>query len=274
MKYRFLAIAAAAAVIVPFASADAFAFHDLFGSRSGCATPNAVECYKSVQTPDLYSTRHRNVMVKPGWWETLTVPAVYGNRPKQVMVTPGQTVWHTHPAQYGVVHEQRVVQPGYQAWVRSGAHQRRDFIGDIFGHGSRDGCGCAPATTCETVCKVSVPAQVESVARQVVVAPEKRVAQHVAATYGWVEQPYLIRPAQTRRVYHPPVYETVAERVLVQRGTTSLQPVGVAPAPCGSSCGSAPAYVAPAPCGSSCGTSMPVYHTAPTQAEPSYQPFK
>jgi hypothetical protein len=264
MKYRFLAIVGAAAVIMPLASADAFAFFD---RASGCA-PQATECYKAVATPDLYSTRHKQVMVKPGWWESHTVPAVYGNRQKQVMMTPGQTVWHTQPAQWGTVHEQRVVQPGYQAWVRSGAHQRRDFIGDIFGHGRGDanGCGCqAPQPACETVCKVSVPAKVETVARQIMVAPEKRTAQHVAATYQWVNEPYLIKPASTQRLYHPPVYETVAERVLVQRGTTTYQPVAapvhVAPT-CGSSCGSAPAYVAPSCGGSTCGASMPMHQPA------------
>jgi hypothetical protein len=273
MKYRFLAIAGAFAAL-PFASSDAFAFFDR--ASSGCATPHAVECYKAVQTPDLYTTRHKQVMVKPGWWETKTVPAVYGNRQKQVMVNPGQTVWHTQPAQWGTVHEQRVVQPGYQAWVRSGAHQRRDFLGDIFGHGRRggDGCGCAPVTTsCETVCKVSVPAKVETVARQVMVAPEKRTAQHIPATYQWVNEPYLIQPARTQRHFHQAVYETVAERVLVQRGTTSYQPVA-APvvSNCGNSCGSAPAYVAPAPScgGSTCGAAMPVYHPAPM---PSAQPM-
>ena len=49
--------------------------------------------------------------------------------------------------------------------------------------------------------------------RLIVVAPEKRVAQHIAATYQWVDEPYLIQPARTQRVFHPPVYETVAERV-------------------------------------------------------------
>ena len=256
MKYRMLAIAAAAAVIVPFASHDASAFFD---RDRGCA-PQATECYHAVQTPDLYTTRYKNVMVTPGWWENHTVPAVYGSRQKQVMITPGQTVWHTTPAQWGVVHEQHVVSPGYQAWARSGAYQRRDFLGDIFGHGRGDGCGCA-TTACETVCKVSVPARVESVARQVIVAPEKRYAQHVPATYQWVDQPYLIQPARSHRAYHPPVYETVSERVLVQRGTTHYQPVAaptyVAPA-CGSSCG---AVVAPTCGGSTCGVApMQVYH--------------
>ena len=275
MKYRLLAIAAAAAVAVPFASADAFAFFD---RASGCATPQATECYTAVQTPDLYTTRHKQVMVKPGWWETHTVPAVYGARQKQVMVTPGQTVWHTQPAQWGTVHESRVVQPGYQAWVRSGAHQRRDFLGDIFGHGrGGDGCGCQAAQpACETVCKVSVPAQVETVARNVMVAPEKRTAQHIPATYQWVDQPYLMQPARTQRVYHPPVYETVAERVLVQRGTTTYQPVAAPAAPCGSSCGTS--YVAPAPCGSSCGASMPVaqpmYTTDEDAPRKGYKSFK
>lgn len=262
MKYRFLAIAGAVAAL-PFATSDANAFFDRAGS--GCATPQAVECYKAVQTPDLYSTRHKQVMVKPGWWETKTVPAVYGNRQKQVMMTPGQTVWHTQPAQWGVVHEQRVVQPGYQAWVRSGAHQRRDFIGDIFGHGRRDanGCGCAASSGCapvvsETVCKVAVPAQTETVERKVMVSAEKRTAQHIPATYQWVNEPYLMQPARTQRVFHPAVYETVAERVLVQRGTTTYQPVAAqgyaAPsAPCGT--------VSASPCGGA--AAMPVYHPAP-----------
>jgi hypothetical protein len=263
MKHRSLALAIAALAIAPLATpASAF-----FDRDRGCATPNAVECYKAVQTPDLYTVRHKQVMVKPGWWETRTIPAVYGNRQKQVMVTPGQTVWHTTPAQWGSVQEQRVVQPGYQAWVRSGANQRRDFLGDIFGRGrDGDGCGCAQQTTCETVCKVAVPPQVETVERKVMVAPEKRVAQHVPATYQWVNEPYLIRPAKTERMFHPPVYETVAERVLVQRGTTTYQPVSAPAMPCASPC--APA-MAPAPCASPCGA-MPGYQPVamPMQAAP------
>ena len=262
MSLRSVALAGVIAAIVPIAAPDAFAFFD---RDRGCATPNAVECYKAVQTPDLYSVRHKQEMAKPGWWETRTVPAVYGNRQKQVMVTPGQTVWHTTPAQWGSVQEQRVVQPGYQAWVRSGANQRRDFLGDIFGRGRGDGCGCAEQTSCETVCKVQVPPQTETVERKVMVAPEKRVAQHVPATYQWVNEPYLIQPARTTRVFHPPVYETVAERVLVQRGTTTYQPVAAPAMPCGNPC--APA--APAPCGSSCGAAMPVYQPVaqPVHAE-------
>ena len=82
------------------------------------------------------------------------------------------------------------------------------------------------------------------------------------ATYQWVDQPYLMQPARNHRVYHPPVYETVSERVLVQRGTTTYHPVApvhVEPAPCGGSCGT---VVAPTCGGSSCGApaAMPVYH--------------
>jgi hypothetical protein len=230
MKSRLLAMAGAAACLLPLASGQALAGFD----RPGCGTTYVAECYRQVTTPDLYTTRHRTVMVKPGWWESRTEPAVYGSRKKQVLVQPGQTVWHTQPAQYGVVHEQRVVRPGYDAWVRRGGHHGRLDIFHMFhrrDHGH-------PGHVHDEMCKVHVPPQVESVPRTVMVAPEKRVAQHIPARYDWVDEPYMIRPAKTTRVYHPPVYDTVSERVLVQRGTTSWQPVGrghvaapVAPAP-------------------------------------------
>lgn len=194
MKLRILAVAMA---VVPLSlEAQAFGLHD-------CGHGQTVECYRKVHTPDLYTTRYKSVMVKPGWWETKTVPAVYGHHQKRVLVTPGQTVWHTQPAQWGVIHEQREVRSGYYAWVNKGGWHRH---GDV-------------------ICKEYHPPEVATVERKVLVAPEKRVAQHVPARYEWVNQPYMIRPAQTVRVYHPPVYEHVAERVLVQQGTSHLVPV-------------------------------------------------
>lgn len=199
MMSRFLAVATAAAILSPLASQPALAFHD----RADCGSGHAAECYREVRTPDLYTTRHKSVMVAPGWWETNTVPAVYGHHHKRVMVTPGQTVRHVQAAQWGVIHQQQVVRPGYEAWERRGGRFHDDII-----------------------CKVQVPAQVATIERRVLVAAEKRVHQHIPARYEWSDQPYLIRPAHTTRVYHAPVYQAVAERVLVQRGSTALQPVG------------------------------------------------
>ena len=62
MSYRNLVLAVTAMAAVPFTTpASAF-----FDRDRGCATPQAVECYKAVQTPDLYTVRHKQVMVKPG----------------------------------------------------------------------------------------------------------------------------------------------------------------------------------------------------------------
>ena len=62
MSSRLLAAAGAAALLAPLFSTQALAFLD---RDRGCATPQAVECYKAVQTPDLYSNRAKTVMVKP-----------------------------------------------------------------------------------------------------------------------------------------------------------------------------------------------------------------
>jgi hypothetical protein len=212
MKSRLLAVAAAA-LLAPLGPVAAEAGHD-------CGHHRHAECYKAVTSPDLYTTRHKSVMVKPGWWESRTEPAVYGSRQKKVMVQAGQTVWHTQPAQWGVVHEKKVVRPGYDRWVRSGGHHRRDLFSLIrHPHGH-------PGHVHDVMCKEHVPAEMATVERKVMVAPEKKVAQHIPARYEWVDEPYLIRPAKTVRVYHAPVYDTVHERVLVQKGTTTWQPVG------------------------------------------------
>ena len=45
------------------------------------------------------------------------------------------------------------------------------------------------------------------------------------AVHQWVEQPVVVKPATTHVVNHPPVVATVHERVKVQDGRTTWQPV-------------------------------------------------
>jgi hypothetical protein len=208
-------MAGAMTVVSPFAASTAYA------GGSGCGHPHAVECYQKVQvSPDLYTTRYKHVMVKPGWWETKTIPAVYGSRQKRVMVAPGRTVVHQEPAQWGVVYEQKVVKPATTRWVRGSSNEHRRF--DLFDR-LRHPHGHAQHVHDE-MCKVEVPAQMQTVERRVQTAPAKRVVEHIPARYEWVDEPYLIQPAKTTKVYHQPVYERVAERVLVKKGEMGWRP--------------------------------------------------
>jgi hypothetical protein len=218
MKARFLALAGAVAVATPFGAVIAQAGGG--GETADCRTHKSVTCYERVQTaPDLYTTRYRAVMVKPGWWETRTIPAVYGTRQKRVMVTPGKTVYHETPAQWGAVYETRVKHPGSERWVKQPHGERRDLF-----HRLRHPHG-HPEHVHDVMCKVVTPPTYETVEKKVMVAPAKRVPQHIAAHYEWVEEPYLIRPARTERVYHPPIFDRVADRILVKPAEYGMRPV-------------------------------------------------
>lgn len=221
--------------------------HALAGG-GGCSG-RALECYQKVQTPDVYATVARQVVVRPGYSKAVHTPAVMGTRAVRVEAAPGGWLAVHEPAVYGMAMRSVMVSPArteftttapvYKTVIEhvtvSPATVRWEHKRDHFGH--------------EKMCKVLVPAVTRAVERQVLVSPGHRVAHHVPAAYGqvaervmiqparvhnvyeppvhqWVEQSYVARPASTHVVNHPPVVATEHHKVLVQRGGIAWQPVG------------------------------------------------
>jgi hypothetical protein len=189
-----------------------------FGGHCG---DRAVECYDKVQTPDLYATRTRSVLVRPvyrsvvptppvvrnvtvpivvrpGRWRTVVAPPVYSARRERVLVSPGHKVFEEIPAVTRRV-EKTVVVPGEVRWRRTR---------DAFGH--------------ERLCKVVSRARTRTIVREVVVAPARRVAHVSRPVYDVVERPVEVRPALARRVYEPAVHGYINRSVIVRPASVAV----------------------------------------------------
>lgn len=184
----------------------------------GCGG-HAVECYDKVRLPDVYATEARPVVVHPGYSEVVETPPVVINQPEKVLVSPGR--WHEEhtsavvgtrtervlvspasrtyevvPAVTRTVAETVVVHPGGTSWE----HSRR-----LFGH--------------ERMCKIQRDPVTQTVTREVLVAPARRVARDVPAVYQTVARPVVLQQASTRRVYEAPMYGTVMRPVVISPGS-------------------------------------------------------
>ena len=239
MVLRFLKIAGSA--VLPIALLP------LAASAGGCA--GHAECYAKVQSPDVYETVARPVVVAPARTEYVHSPAVVGYRPEATVVRPGHVSVHHTPAVYGTIARQVEVAPARAYYSHTPAvygTQHRDVVVQPGGwrwerkidrHGR------------ETMCKVAVPAVTRTIAERVLVSPGHRqlhvtpaVTRDVHRTvvvreaeahkvyhpaiYGWAHRAIVVKPATTHAVTHPAVVQWQHRNVLVQRGGTHWQPVG------------------------------------------------
>ncbi|MGL4727116.1 MAG: hypothetical protein ACRCWO_00015 [Bosea sp. (in: a-proteobacteria)] len=62
---------------------------------------------------------------------------------------------------------------------------------------------------------VTTPAEYGTVAEQVMVRPEKRVARYIPATYDHVQEKVMVRPARQIAHHIPAEVRTVAEQVMI-----------------------------------------------------------
>jgi hypothetical protein len=198
-----------------FAAEPSFAFGDGCGER-------AIECYDKVRTPDVYATRTRPVLVRPGWrevvamppvvgnvavpvvvrpgrWRTVATPPVYGTRLERVLVRPRTKSYEVIPPEIRRVEQTVVVSRGGIAW-----EHRRGFFGR------------------EKLCKVVTPPVTRTVMRDVVVTPAQRVVHVTPAVYQTVPRAVLLRPAAAARVYEPPVPGLIARSVVVRPATAQV----------------------------------------------------
>jgi hypothetical protein len=210
---RFSAVAAGCAASVLLGSAAPSLAFD-----HGCGG-QAVECYEKVRLPDVYATRARQVVVRPGYsqvvttppvvvdrpervvvspghWQAVATPAVTGTRAERVLVAPASRSYSDVPAVTRTVHETVVVHPGGVQW-----QHKRGWFGR------------------EKLCKVQTAPVTRTVAHNVVVAPARRVAHVTPAVYETVERSVVVRPASVQHVYQPPVHGYVNRQVVVQPAT-------------------------------------------------------
>jgi hypothetical protein len=167
------------------------------------ASGNCETCYRREVRPAQYGLVQETVMTRPARTVAYRVPAQLGVVHQTVEVSPAMTLARRIPAEYRMVHETVQIAPATRGWT-----YRRDAHG-------RD-----------VLCQTTQPARYGTVARQVMVRPERIVHEHLPARYGTVARTVVVRPESVATAVEPAQYAVVARRVQVAPATEQWVPVG------------------------------------------------
>jgi len=187
----------------------------------GCAE-HTLACYEKVRRPDVYATVERPVVVAPARREVQHVPAVIQERPYRVEVAPQRVREIREPAIYDTVRRHQLVQPARVSYVEQPAVIERVYETVVTHPGGVAWQRSVGRDGVERMCAVRVAPRTATVARDVVVAPARRVAVSTPAVYREVETPVLVRPAHVRHEVEPAQYAVAHRRVVLRPASTVI----------------------------------------------------
>lgn len=161
--------------------------------------------------PPAYETVKERVLVKEASTRIEDVPAVYEDVDVSVVARPASTKVIEVPAVYETVTEKKLIHEAYTTWKpgTSTAIQRVDEkTGDVF-------------------CLVEVPAEYQTVTREVLKTPATVRYEEIPAEYTTTKKTVLKTPATTRTVEVPAEYAEREVTKLVKPATTATKVVPV-----------------------------------------------
>lgn len=183
--------------------------------------PKVGECYARVFVEPTYRTVEETVLKNEASERVEIIPAVYDYVEEQVLVKeasekleiiPAKYEWKTEsvlvkdasyemvdvPAEYEWKEERILVKPAHTVWKKG-----RGLIEKIDNN------------TGEIMCLVEIPAQYETVRKQVLKTPATSRRVEIPAQYEEIKKKVLVEPATVEKVVIPAEYETVRVRKMV-----------------------------------------------------------
>lgn len=159
--------------------------------------------------PAQYETLTEQVLVKEETVEYRVIPATYETVTQQVMVEPERTETFVVPAEYETYTEEVLVRDAYTTWKPgAGLYGRSSDPSAVKANG-------AAVATGELLCKVTVPAQYDTVTRTRIKSPERTETNIIPARYETVTKEVVAQPPQVVEEVVPAVYETKSVERLV-----------------------------------------------------------
>jgi len=155
--------------------------------------------------PAQYEWAEERVVVNEGGERIEVVPATYRMVTETVVVEPARVELKTIPARYETRTERVLVRESYTKWV-----QGQGIIGQTMHGGTVTDVRGTP--TGEIMCLIEVPAEYNTIEKQVLVSPARTEQVQVPAVTRTVTKRVVDTPATTRVVPIPPTYDTVRVR--------------------------------------------------------------
>ncbi|NHK27296.1 hypothetical protein FF098_005210 [Parvularcula flava] len=155
--------------------------------------------------PAQYEWAEERVVVNEGGERIEVVPATYRMVTETVVVEPARIELKTIPARYETRTERVLVKESYTKWV-----QGQGIIGQSMHGGTVTDVRGTP--TGEIMCLIEVPAEYNTIEKQVLVSPARTEQIQVPAVTRTVTKRVVDTPATTRVVPIPATYDTVRVR--------------------------------------------------------------
>lgn len=161
--------------------------------------------------PAVYETVKERVLTKEAGTRLEEVPAVYEEVEEKVLIKPASKTAIDVPAVYETVSEKKLVREAYTTW-KPGTQTNLQKIDEKTG---------------QVMCLVEVPAEYQTITRQVVKSPATVRYEDVPAEYKTVKKQVLKSPATTRSVAIPAEYAEREVTKLVKPATTVTKVIPV-----------------------------------------------
>lgn len=162
--------------------------------------------------PAVYETSTQRLLVKEATTRYRHIPAVTETIVQQVMVEPERVERFVVPAQFETYTQTVEIEPERVVW--------KPGVG-LYGRASSGEDGAAATAngqvaTGEVLCRVIIPAKVETITRTRMTAPPRLEERVVPARFEAVRKEVVVEPARFEEETVPAVYEDRSIRVLVR----------------------------------------------------------
>lgn len=168
--------------------------------------PKAHVCYEKFSTPDVYGIVRKPVVKTEGRWEIKQIAAVYGEAHRKVLVQEGRWEVKSEPAVYENRERKVLVAPAKEIVHVTPPvfriEKTKHKVHDDYGH-----------------------EHYVTKARRIQEQPAKQSVEKTEAVYKTETVKVLVKPAHHTRIWHPPVYDYVEQKVLFRKGQTYARPV-------------------------------------------------
>lgn len=164
-----------------------------------------------VVVPAVYETVRERALLKDASTRLVEVPAVYESVEERIMVKPATQKAIEVPALYESVTEKKLVREAYTSWVPGTQTNIQRF----------------DATTGQIMCLIEVPAEYQTITRQVLKSPAAVRYEDIPAEYQMVSKTVLKTPTTTTTVQVPAEYAEREVTKLITPATTVTKVVPV-----------------------------------------------
>jgi len=155
-------------------------------------------CYERIDRPAVYDTIRETMMVDPGSKQVEIIPPVYGTRERKVMVRPATERWEVVPAKYAYQKEKVLVSPARTVArvipaVTDVVHKKVLVSEGGYTWEWRIIKGR------KVLCKIKQPPVYRTLAKHVVIQPERVVRETIPAQWGYETRKVMVSPPRKER---------------------------------------------------------------------------